>query len=318
LVIMSTPSRELLIVSPERWDEACFSVPAVRALAGSGLGVGILCQPQQRAFWETLPGLPVHTPADLNEEWQVALLWEEGPLVKTVRKAGIAKRIGPAASPKLARHLTETLRDTPHPTDHRVQFYLKAVEEMGVATAKPEFFAPVARTQEPDPGSILLIPVSDFGPSHQWPHEHWLELCAKLVEIAPSLTLVCNPDDGYGYLENKLYESLGERATRVDGDLKQPDLDLLARHSLVIAADGSLPHLAAHMGATCITLFGPNDPHWKRPLGRRHAVVRHHVPCAPCLMAACPLDLRCQKELPVEQVLKALQALSSARSCSTC
>jgi ADP-heptose:LPS heptosyltransferase len=78
-------------------------------------------------------------------------------------------------------------------------------------------------------------------------------------------------------------------------------------HGLVVAADGSLPHLAAHVGSTCVTLFGPNDPAWKRPLGKRHAVVRRHVECAPCLLAKCPMDLRCQKELEAERVWIALR-----------
>ena len=32
-----------MVAAPERWDETCFAVPAVRALVASGLGVGILC-----------------------------------------------------------------------------------------------------------------------------------------------------------------------------------------------------------------------------------------------------------------------------------
>jgi ADP-heptose:LPS heptosyltransferase len=78
----------------------------------------------------------------------------------------------------------------------------------------------------------------------------------------------------------------------------------------VIAADGSLPHLAAHAGATCVTLFGPNDPVWKRPLGKRHAVVRRHVECAPCLLGKCPLDGRCQRELEADRVWAAIEAIT--------
>ena len=42
---------------------------------------------------------------------------------------------------------------------------------------------------------------------------------------------------------------------------------------------------------TDVTLFGPNDPAWKRPLGKRHAVVRRHVECAPCLAARCAMRI---------------------------
>jgi ADP-heptose:LPS heptosyltransferase len=85
-------------------------------------------------------------------------------------------------------------------------------------------------------------------------------------------------------------------------------LPLLAVHRLVVAADGSLSHLAAHVGATCVTLFGPNDSQWKRPLGKRHAVVKRHVECAPCLLPKCPLDLRCQHELETARVWAAVSS----------
>jgi ADP-heptose:LPS heptosyltransferase len=84
-------------------------------------------------------------------------------------------------------------------------------------------------------------------------------------------------------------------------------LPMLAGYRLVIAADGSLPHLAAHAGATCVTLFGPNDPVWKRPLGRRHTVVCRHVECTPCLLGKCPLDMRCQRELATDRVWAAVR-----------
>ena len=83
-------------------------------------------------------------------------------------------------------------------------------------------------------------------------------------------------------------------------------LPTLATFQLIIAADGSLPHLAAYTGGTCVTLFGPNDPNWKRPLGKQHVVIKHHVECSPCLSAKCQLDNRCQNELQVSQILAAI------------
>lgn len=87
-------------------------------------------------------------------------------------------------------------------------------------------------------------------------------------------------------------------------------LPQLAVQELTVAADGSLPHLAAHAGSTCVTLFGPNDAAWKRPLGKRHKVVKRHVECAPCLSAKCLLDGRCQAELEVARVLAAISSIT--------
>lgn len=306
---MPTPSRELLIVSPERWDEACFSVPAVRALAASGLGIGVLCQPNQKTFWETLPGLCVQTPRTLGEEWQVALVWEPGELLKLVRKSAIHKLIGPEGHRKLSKHLTETLRDAPHPTEHRVQFYLKAVAEMGVPTAKPEFFSPVDLEVSPKSHSILLVPDSDFGSSHEWSREGWKSLADGLLE---SHSLTIGRLEGGRRLGEELALHLGDAVPSGAIDLREPQLELMASHSMIIAADGSIPHIASHVGATCITLFGPNDAAWKRPLGTRHQVVRRHVECAPCFTQRCPLDKRCQKELELDHILEALEAAEGA------
>jgi len=79
---------------------------------------------------------------------------------------------------------------------------------------------------------------------------------------------------------------------------------LLAVHRVLVAADGSLGHLGALVGTTCLTLFGPGNPVSRRPLGRRHSIARRHVECSPCMLTKCPMDLRCQNELLVDAVLK--------------
>jgi ADP-heptose:LPS heptosyltransferase len=302
----------MLVAAPERWDEACFAVPAVRALMLSGLKTGVICLPEQRDFWKTLPGLEVIevprkarllAPA-LAGKWQAALLWEDGIAAEAAVMAKVPRRLGPAAG-KLVRKLTHPLTNTPGPLDHRVRFYLSALEEMGVTTADPEFFNPADIGVAPVGQAVLLSPESDYGPSHEWPLERWLEIARKLMDDGVRVT-VAGIDGRRRGLAESLVSQLGDgveffRAVPLAGALP-----LLAVHARVIAADGSLPHLAAHVGATCITLFGPNDPQWKRPLGKRHAVVRRHVECAPCLLAKCPLDMRCQRELEVDRVWAAI------------
>ena len=56
---MTTKERDLLVAGPERWDEACFAVPAVRALQATGWGIGVLCREDQREFWQSVEGLEV-------------------------------------------------------------------------------------------------------------------------------------------------------------------------------------------------------------------------------------------------------------------
>ncbi len=303
----------MLVAAPERWDEACFAVPAVRALVASGLATGILCAEAQWEFWQTVEGLtvidfPVKTKgkavaARISKLWEASFAWETGLAAEAFKLAGIPRRLGPDER-KLKKWLTHPLGFAAGPLEHRVRYYLAAVEELGIETGQAAFFAPAELGVEPVAEAVLLCPDSDFGPSHDWPLERWVEIAARLMATGRRVT-VASVDGGRG-LGKILAERLGEGVEFFHASSLVGALPLLAVHGLVIAADGSLPHLAAHAGATCVTLFGPNDPAWKRPLGRRHAVVRRHVECAPCLLPKCPLDLRCQHELDVEQVWRAV------------
>jgi len=303
----------MLVAAPERWDEACFAVPAVRALVASGLRTGIFCPDAQREFWETLEGLtivdfPVKSKAKgiaakISGSWQASLAWEAGLAANTFKTAAIPRRLGPSEK-KLIKQLTHPLTFSVSPLEHRVRYYLSAIGELGVSADSAEFFAPAALGVESVAGAVLLCPGSDFGPSFEWPPERWLEIGNRLLSSNLRITVAC-VGGGRG-MGRMLADKLGEDAEFFHALPLAGVLPVLAVHGLVIAADGSLPHLAAHAGATCITLFGPNDPAWKRPLGRRHAVVRRHVECAPCLLPKCPLDRRCQNELEVDHVWKAI------------
>jgi ADP-heptose:LPS heptosyltransferase len=158
---------------------------------------------------------------------------------------------------------------------------------------------------DPAKNAVLLSPESDFGTSHEWSLEGWLEIGRRLLKGGARVTVAGVEGKKTG-IADVLARELGEaveffRAAPLGGALP-----VFAVHALAVAADGSLPHVAAHAGATCVTLFGPNDPQWKRPLGKRHAAVRRHVECAPCLLEKCPLDLRCQRELDVDRVWAAI------------
>lgn len=303
----------MLVAAPERWDEACFAVPAVRALMASGLETGVICRQEQKEFWETLPGLEVlafpaatkakAAAAEIRSGWQASLAWEAGFAASAVTNAGVPRRLGPDDR-KLKHQLTHPLVYAVKPLEHRVRFYLAAVEEMGIDTLNPAFFAPVDLGIEPVATAVLLSPDSDFGASHEWSLDGWLEIARKLADSGRRVTIAGMT--GCRGMAKALAGKLGSGVEFFEASPLSGTLPLLEVHGLIVAADGSLPHLAAHAGATCVTLFGPNDPAWKRPLGKRHHVVRRHVECAPCLLAKCPLDLRCQRELEVDRVWAAV------------
>jgi ADP-heptose:LPS heptosyltransferase len=306
---------EMIVAAPLRWDEACFMVPAVRALIGSGLATGVLCTTEQREFWLTVKGLKVMDfpaltkakvlAAALSGSWHASLAWEVGPAAEAFKIAGIPTRLG-MDEKKLNKLLTRPLSVVADPLAHRVRDYLETVEEFGVRTDRAEYFAPADLGITPASGAVLLCPGSDFGASHEWVLERWVEIGKRIQASGRRVTAVSV--DGGRNLGKSLAEQLGGGAEFFHATPLAGALPLLAVHGLLVAADGTLPHLAAHVGATCVTLFGPNDPAWKRPLGRRHSVIRRHVECGPCLLSKCAFDGRCQLELDVERVWQVVQA----------
>jgi heptosyltransferase-2 len=316
------PDRQgpLLVISPVRWDEACFSVPSVRALIAAGLDPVVLCAEEKREFWQSIPGLEVMThvanakpkfiAADLSaKNIHSALMWEASPAADAARLAKIGNRIGPAIKP-LKKILTQAIAIDEAAMDHRVRFYLQTTMQMGVESYLPEFFAPFGPPAASRGDQILLCPDSDFGSNHEWPLDRWLAIARELIDAGKKLLLI-RTNTGR-QLASRMAEVLGGAIECEDIIAPHEAFTSFTDHRFVISADGSMPHLASHFGATCIVLFGPNDPQWKRPLGKRHTVLRHHVECAPCLLAKCPLDLRCQNELETARVAKAVrEAISS-------
>ena len=93
----------MLVAAPERWDEACFAVSALRALAASGLHTGVLCSEAQRDLWATVEGVTVldfplgakakSVAAEISGNWEASLAWEYGFSAEVFKIAGIPRRL---------------------------------------------------------------------------------------------------------------------------------------------------------------------------------------------------------------------------------
>jgi len=314
------PGGHLLVASPARIDDACFSVPATRALAAiDGVaGVRVLCSDPLQALWQNLPGIePIPFPANARSReiavlldqvgtgFAAALAWEPGEPADAIRKAGLAARFGPAEPQIGAGFEAVAVTKRPGPVEHRVRDFLLLADALGASPFDPAHFSPADWGVEAQRHSIALVPDSDFGPSHQWPTERWTEVGRELIDHCQLRPTIVGP----GKVAEALAEALGDDADQCSPGSLGERLEFFAGHRLVVAADGTAPHLASHVGATCLVLFGPNNAPWRRPLGKRHVLLRRHVACAPCRLADCPLDHRCMDELTTESALAALAGL---------
>lgn len=314
----------ILFAAPERWDEACFAAPALRALRASRplSTIGVVCHEDQVSLWESIAKIDAIISYDRrtkvsalaralvesNKNWDAALLWESNLVSDLCRSLKLTQILCYNTKP-LSKIATDVIPCIPRggPTTHRVEHYLDFLKALHIPCHKPEFFSPCSVRNAASAQQLLLSPLSDFGASHEWPIASWQQLILDWQSAHQTpITLLSLP-------HREMPRELSQLGCEVIELRQWSDLwPILNDTRLTVAADSSAAHLSAHMGVPTLTLFGPNDPDWKRPLGKQNRVVRRKVECSPCLTPKCALDLRCQQELSVATVFAALHDMWQA------
>ena len=295
----------LLVASPVGFAEACFSVPAMRALKRfrpEGTLV-VLCPESLLSLWKPLAEVDevIVYPDQMSGrkmasllqntglQFDSAILWEAGEAAKSIARAGVPQILGYPVK-GLVKLLTDPVERIVEagPIEHRVRYYLGLVQELGGDAFVRENFKPATVLEMPKSLRIALARSSEYGPSYQWPEERFDQLKLAMEEK-------------YGAIE--WVDVLGGADA----------VNLLASCSVLLACDSDAAHWAAHIGLPAVVVFGPGESEWKRPLGRQSRVVRERAACSPCYLAKCPLDHRCLNEVRVEVVLAELEEALAER-----
>ncbi|MBT8037018.1 MAG: hypothetical protein KJO21_05695 [Verrucomicrobiae bacterium] len=326
----------LCVASPVDFAEACFSVPAVRALASfrPQSAIHVLCPESQQAIWQSVEALDrVIVYPDKASARQIASMlkledvagecaisWESGEAAKALARVGVVQRLGyPAAG--LQKYLTDTVEVVrkPEPIVHRVRHYLNFVKKLGGDVLVKSHFQTPPLLAAPEVMRIALSPDSEYGLSYRWPLERMKQVVETINTRYDEVEWVILGMGGHG--KPKRDDACAELETMLGADVKNHAQDwgrekimhALRSCSALLACDGELPHLAAHVGLPAAVIFGPNEPAWKRPLGKQSRVVREHVACSPCYLSPCPIDHRCQNDVTVVSVVAALEDALSDR-----
>lgn len=332
---LSIQGDHLCVVSPEELSEACFSVPAVRSLKRfrPEAKLSILCSESIAPLWETLKELDevvsyperasvggiVKALEGQKSELDSVLLWHDGNAAKAMVKMGVRQRFG-YPLPGLMKKLTESVKVLvpAGPIVHRVRYYLNLVEELGADVMVRENFQTDPLPSPPETPTIAVSPASACGESHDWLIDRFKDVAKMLSDKQADVKWLvirdgARSENACAELESYLadIDALAEIKTSEWGVKEK--LEELPKCSALLACDGELPHLAAHVGLPTAVIFGPNEPQWRRPLGKQNQILRQHVACSPCFLTKCTLDIRCQSEVSSDLVFEKLQVAIAAR-----
>jgi len=84
---------------------------------------------------------------------------------------------------------------------------------------------------------------------------------------------------------------------------------VLAELSVLVTNDTGPMHIGAALGVPVVVPFGSTSPELTGPGlpgDRRHRLLRVGVPCAPCFLRECPIDLRCLNQITPKMVADAV------------
>ncbi|PWU14174.1 MAG: hypothetical protein C5B49_13540 [Bdellovibrio sp.] len=91
-------------------------------------------------------------------------------------------------------------------------------------------------------------------------------------------------------------------------------IELLSSVDLVVGPDSGPLHIADQLGVNCLGIYGPTSRISWGLLGANSRTIGRDVPCSPCYLddgnfRPCPNDLICMKELSLDEVMSAAQAI---------
>jgi ADP-heptose:LPS heptosyltransferase len=136
------------------------------------------------------------------------------------------------------------------------------------------------------PGLRVVMMMSATWSAKGWPAEKAVTLFQALCERGYDPVFVTGPGDEQ--LEADLRAHLPEDAFAPPTNLLEL-AHLLGKAHLFVGTDCGPRHLAASLGVSTVTLFGPTDPVGWNPAAPEHVSVRTGVDCSPCDLAECPV-----------------------------
>lgn len=162
---------------------------------------------------------------------------------------------------------------------------------------------------------IVINPnVSELLLERRWMTERWAAYLEEATQRWPqfvfALTGVSHEQKYVNQIRSSLSESAMKNVINLVGQLDfGMYLALIKACHCVVTVDSGPLHVAASLGKSTISLWGPGDPGHYAPVSGKHKILYNPVYCSPCLYHAdvppCGGDNRCMQNITVDELLQA-------------
>ncbi|HKP13626.1 MAG TPA: glycosyltransferase family 9 protein [Blastocatellia bacterium] len=238
------------------------------------------------------------------------------PLALLVATSHAPYRLGHVTSPgwplKFSRYsyvfnLPVAMRDD----EHEIERYFDLVATVGAERAALDEARPFIHLNDDDrrfaeeflrahgcAGTVIGIQpgTSPAMRWKQWPVDRYRQIVERFLGERPGAHVILFGSAGEREMIEEVALGLGPRVSVAAGrtTVKQVAA-LIERCAVLVCNDSGLMHTAVAVATPVVAIYGPTDIRRTRPVGERHAVIRHALPCSPCFrlegddaVKACP------------------------------
>jgi len=346
--VTKNPVQRILVRGPNWLGDAVMCEPALRSLKRlfPQASITLLVKPSVAGLFEQHPSVDrlmlyedTRRHAGLSGKWRLAgelrrggfdlaVLFQnafEAALLTAV--AGIPRRYGYATDGRTVLLSEPVAKPARLKAVHQVEYYWDMLKPLGL-TGEPVSPELVVSPDEEDAvaerlkqGGIttqdVLIgvnPGSTYGGAKRWFPERFADtaerLCRRLNESGRGAAVVLLGAKGEEPLGRAIASHLTAPTAVLSGSTTIRELMAATKRcALLVTNDTGPMHIAAAFGVPVVAIFGPTDWRTTSPFGVTHALVRHPVECAPCMLRECPIDHRCMAGVTVQDVYAAANKL---------
>lgn len=318
---------EILIRSPNWLGDACMAFPMVRAIKRGrpDAKITVLGPDKLEELWLSMPEVSRYIAKPAKEGWfavarrikatgvpfdAAVLCTNSTRSTIEIWLACIPRRVGYKGS--FRRKLLNQIVKEPgagSEKQHHAHRYLHIAKCIGADIDQPGLWdagsAPV-----PTDGTIRVgvCAGAEYGPAKRWPLERFAEVVNQISAQQAEFRWQLFGAPGEKEMGERLSGMLNAPHENLVGKTRLSELIAKLREcQLLLTNDTGTMHLAAALGIPTVSIFGSTCPIETGPLGDRHTVIQHKVPCSPCFERECPFGhYDCMTKVTPEEVAAAV------------
>ncbi len=155
---------------------------------------------------------------------------------------------------------------------------------------------------------IACMVGAEYGPSKQWPVEHFASLIKMLKQQGMNVCLLGSAKDIE--VGQQIESQCDESVFNLCGKTSLLDaIDILAACHVAVSNDSGLMHIAAAVDTPVIAMYGATTPAYTPPLHSKAKSFYVRLACSPCWQRTCQYQhYRCLKDIMPQDVYSAVMS----------